>query len=242
MIRAVHCIVGGLLCGIAGCAIRAEPAPSDRVTIFVPGVFGDGPWYNDLVNQLGESVGPVKVFTWGMPKPLFVANFSSAAIHADAEASLARAIDALPASVKTIDLVAHSAGCGVVLGGLAQSHRRADQVVLIAPSVSPTYDLRPALEHTTRAAHVFYSSNDTLFLHWRTGHFGTYDDRKCPAAGYAGFDVASLDPADRQRLVQHAYDPHWQSLGNAGGHGGALAGPFIEHVLTPLLRTGDQPG
>ena len=242
MIRAVHCIAAGLLCGIAGCN-TAPPTvqPSDRVTLFVPGVFGNGPWYNDLIDEIGHVSGPVQVVDWGMPKPLFVANFSSSGIHADAEAALARRIDALPSTVKTIELIGHSAGCGVVLGALARTHRQATDVVLLAPSVSPEYDLRAALKHTTGETHVFYSTNDTLFLHWRTGHFGTYDDVKTPAAGYAGFDTDALDSGERQHLIQHAYNPAWQSLGNTGGHGGALAKPFVQQVLAPLFRTNDQP-
>lgn len=203
------------------------------MTIFVPGVFGDGAWYDGIVEELDQAAGPVHVVTWGAPKATFTANFSDPKIHAEAEAQLAARIDALPSTVQRIHLVGHSAGCGVILGALQRTNRRVTHAVLIAPSVSPGYDLAPAAGKVAWID-VFYSEHDRTFLKWRTGNFGTYDNIKTPAAGYSGF---TNPPAN---VRQHSYDPAWRQLGNDGGHAGGVARTFVAKVVSPLLGETDE--
>ncbi|MDB5328754.1 MAG: hypothetical protein JWM57_4323 [Phycisphaerales bacterium] len=241
MIRGVQRILGGLavlvtaLCTstvLTGCAADPPaPAGATKTTLFVPGVFGDGANYNGLRKAIAIDGSAVHTVTWGLPKLLFIGNFSGQAVHDEAETKLAGVIDATKGE---IDLVGHSAGCGVILGSLAKCHRKVNRVVLIAPSVSPTYDTTPALDHAD-VIHYFSSERDTFFLKWRCGTFGTYDRIKTPAAGYAGFAVK--DP----KLVEHPYDPVWERYGNGGGHSDGIGGDFVKAVVLPLLRTGDQP-
>jgi len=218
-----------------GCAPRATPGAS-RVVVFVPGVSGDGPWYAGLKRGLGDV--RIETHSWGAPLPLFAMNFSNRRIHDEAEAKLARRLrklvqDHRPARV---DIVAHSAGCGVALGALRQIDRPiVTSVVLLAPSVSPTYDLARSLAHVQGNIHAFHSDRDTLFLSWRTSNFGTYDNVRAKAAGNAGFDLSALAPELRGRIVQHAYDPAWRELGNDGSHDGPLAQAFVKRVVAPLL-------
>jgi hypothetical protein len=106
---------------------------------------------------------------------------------------------------------------------------------MLAPSVSPQYDLEPALRNLGGEAHVFHSDRDTLFLSWRTSKFGTYDNVKTKAAGNVGFDLSKLLPELWRRVVQHSYDPAWRELGNDGTHDGPLSRAFVARVITPLL-------
>src|SRR5687768_6369690 len=97
---------------LGGCGSRAHDGAS-RVIVFVPGVSGDGPWYGGLKRGLGDV--RIETHAWGAPLPLFAMNFSNARIHDAAERKLA---DRLRRIVKRqpevrVDLVAHSAGCGV---------------------------------------------------------------------------------------------------------------------------------
>jgi hypothetical protein len=101
--------------------------------------------------------------------------------------------------------------------------------------VSPDYDLAPALSSISGTAHAFVSERDSVFLKWRTGNFGTYDRVKTPAAGSVGFNLMHLPPELRQKVIEHKYDPHWESLGNDGGHFGPLSERFARQVLTPKL-------
>ena len=223
-----------MLCVVTGCAAEPHAAgpPPTRTTLVVCGVFGDGPWYDGLRAAVADSGSAVETVRWGLPKPLFVGNFSGRGVHDAAEADLAKKIDA---TAGPLDLIGHSAGCGVILGALAKSHRDVGRVVLIAPSVSPGYDVRPALARSN-VVHVFYSDRDTFFLKWRCGTFGTYDAVKTPAAGYGGF--TATDP----NLVQHAYDPAWASLGNNGGHAGGTAGGFVRKIVVPILVPSPDSG
>lgn len=242
MTRAVHaCSVIVLLLILGGCGARKPIGAGPDVVFVVPGVAGDGLGYNGLIRALRDAdPGTVRVFAWGAPKPLFFANFSSASIHDRAEVGLAEQIDAWRCENPgaRVLLVGHSAGCGVILGALPRltTADPVNEVVLLAPSVSPGYDLAPAMQRVSGSVHVFFSERDTLFLKWRTGNFGTYDRIRTPAAGHLGFDASKL-PADlRPRLVQHPHDPQWQRLKNNGGHFGALSEPFARERVTPLLR------
>lgn len=241
MVRTVQFILIALAMLATGCANRnampIDDAPgADRVILFVPGVTGDGPWYDAAYHELTQ-IAPVEMFHWGAPKLLFIANFRDKQIHDRAEQRLAERIDALPASVERVQIVAHSAGCGVALGATAQAKRRIDRLILIAPSVSPTYDLRPAMSRLDGPVHVFYSKDDVLLLKWRTSTFGTYDRVKTPAAGHVSFTPDALPLPDRARLIQHAYDdlsPTTQPT--RGGHFACLAQPLFRAAILPLLR------
>jgi pimeloyl-ACP methyl ester carboxylesterase len=224
-----------------GCAGAARDVNgTSHVIVFVPGVSGDGPWYGGLKRELRRSDPGafVQVHAWGAPLPLFMLNFSNRAIHYSAERRLARRVHQLRARypLATIDVVAHSAGCGVALGGLARLEApQVRTVVLIAPSVSPKYDLSPALARIAGDVHVFHSERDTLLLSWRTRNFGTYDRVKTAAAGHVGFDLSRLAPDLRARVHQHPHQPDWRKLGNDGSHDGPLARAFVARVVVPLL-------
>src|SRR5205814_4294428 len=112
-----------------------------------------------------------------------------------------------------------------------------EHVVLLAPSVSPGYNLMPSLRHVNVQLHLFYSNQDIVFLKWRTGTFGTYDNIKTPAAGHLGFSPNPPLPADLAgKLVQHNYDPKWGELGDDGGHLGPIAHDFVREIVAPLLH------
>lgn len=227
---------------LVGCAAKpTAPPDAPRRVIVVPGVGGWGNDYAHFVDGLrAGGVRDVDSYSWG--SPIFLLNFQDRAIHDQAETGLADRLNELQRQSPHVhvDLVGHSAGCGVILGALAKlkGDQRVGDVVLLAPSVSPTYDLTPAMRHVDGRLHVFYSDRDQLFLNWRTSTFGTYDSVKTKAAGHVGFDVPATVPRDR--IVQHPYDPAWASLGNDGGHMGTLAAPFAQHVVAPLLVSNES--
>lgn len=234
LLRAGFFRVAGVLVGIlgglaTGCSHRPIPDSSDRRVIFVPGVAGDGGWYDSVYSTFREKGITLQPWSWGAPKFFFLANFSDQRIHDQAEEQLARYLEQLPSGVNRIDLIGHSAGCGVILGAVARSTRRVDTLILLAPSVSPGYDLKLALNNVKGRIYSFYSEKDVTFLKWRTGHFGTYDRVKTPAAGYQGFETTEAG------LVQFPYDPDWSRLGHDGSHFGPVSGGFIKQMVVPLL-------
>jgi hypothetical protein len=205
----------------------------------VHGVGGAGA-SGGLVNALKRPGRSVRSFEWGAPAPLFFLNFSAKSTHEQGERTLAEAITKWHAQHPggRIDLVGHSAGCGVILGALPRLDFNVGTVVLLSPSVSPGYDLHPALAKIAPPMHMFYSNRDTTFLSWRTGHFGTYDRVMTAAAGNRGFDGDY--PADQ--LIQHPYDPAWEKLGNDGGHFGAVQKRFVDAVVEPLFSSPSPSG
>jgi pimeloyl-ACP methyl ester carboxylesterase len=230
---------------LAGCGGRGA-LTSAHAILYVPGAAGNGAWNNGIRQALHEETNlPVHTFTWGANFPFTMLNLQSRSIHNKAEAQLADAIAAWhqqhPAG--RLILVAHSAGCGVVLGALPRlpENIAVETVLLLAPSVSPGYDLAPALERIDHRLHVFHSDRDTLFLRWRTGTFGTYDNVRTAAAGHLGFSADNLPAPLRSKLVQHPYAPAWSDLGNNGDHFGVLAPQFARTILAPLLTDRADP-
>lgn len=221
----------------AGCA-RKHPPADEHIVFLLPGVAGGK--YETLASAIeASSRCEVRTVSWGAPFPLFMLNFSNTAIHEDAERALAKAIADFRAARPSaqVDLVGHSAGCGVILGAMRSMPTgvRLHTIVLLAPSVSPQFDLRPTLARIDGKLHVFSSRNDTLFLKWRTGHFGTYDNVKTPAAGNVGFDLSTLEPSLRAKVIDHPYQASWKDLSNDGGHFGALSEPFAKSIIAPLF-------
>lgn len=232
----VHLAVAST-CLLTGCASRT-PSPGERgLAVVLPGAGGDGPAYTPLRDALRADRFAVVTHEWGAPLPLFVLNFSNRGVHDAAEKSLRDRLSAFVAEHPgaPVVIVGHSAGCGVALGALGDpAAPTIDALILLAPSVSPGYDLGLAAQRVRGRIDSFYSDRDVTFLKWRTSHFGGYDGVKSPAAGHLGFDASDRDLPPN--LAQHQYDPAWRSLGHDGGHFGPLAGEFVRQVIVPLLR------
>lgn len=219
-------IGGGFGCG------SAHHNPQANHAIFIVAGVGGANGYGSLADAVKNPQRHVEIVQWG--SPIVFLNFSSKSVHDEAEEMLAKKLGQWleKHSGGQIDLIGHRAGCGVILGALPRMHQRGvHSVILLAPSVSPSYDLTGALERVEGAVHVFHSEKDTTFLSWRTSTFGTYDRVKAKAAGNVGF--AGSYPSDR--LIQHPYDDAWKELGNDGGHFGALSRRFAEQVINPLI-------
>ena len=244
-ISAIFC---WLLFASIGCVTYSDPLESgDSDVIFlVHGAGGPGHEYRSLIAGLRDAgvESPVQVVEWGAPPPLFFLNFQSQSIHNRAERDLAERIGnwrrQRPES--RIDLIGHSAGGGVVLGALGRLNPEVsvDTVVLLAPSVSPGYELAPALAHLRGPLHVFHSDRDRLFLSWRTSTFGTYDNVRTKAAGNVGFSLASLSIGEARQVEQHPYDSRWSQHDNDGGHFGTLSRDFANRIVAPVLQSEDR--
>jgi pimeloyl-ACP methyl ester carboxylesterase len=241
MIRKLFPLILILIAAAAGGCRSNAPLEGQNLVVLVPGCAGDGFWYNALRESVSENqpARTVRTFQWGLPLPLYMMNLQDPDIHAKAEKSFAKALKSWRGRYPSgrLTLLGHSAGCGVILGTLARLDKPVDveNVVLLAPSVSPNYDIGPALRHIRGILHVFHSDADTLWLGWRTSTFGTYDSVHTAAAGKIGFNVDHLDPTLRTRVMQHGYEPDYNSLGNAGGHWGSLVRRFDDKAIAPLL-------
>ena len=87
-----------------------------------------------------------------------------------------------------IYLVGFSAGSSVVLTASEQlPPDTLERIVLLAPSVSASYDLRCSLASARQGIDVFTSERDTFYLGLGTDVLGTTDGKMEAAAGRVGF-------------------------------------------------------
>jgi pimeloyl-ACP methyl ester carboxylesterase len=142
-----------------------------------------------------------------------------------------------------IYVVSHSAGAAVALAAADGLPSDAlERVILLAPAVSATYDLRPALRSARAGIDVFFSRKDLISLSLNV--IGTTDGRHA-SAGINGFDVIP-EEADRPlyaKLRQFSWNSSMSRSGNYGGHFGFTRLGFFEASIVPLLSQGPSaPG
>jgi hypothetical protein len=110
-------------------------------------------------------------------------------------------------------LVGKSGGTGVVVRALEELEADAvEAAVLLAPALSPGYDLTRALAAVRREMVVFWSPLDVVILGLGTRVFGTIDRVRTVSAGLVGFRG---NPA---KLRQVRWGPRMIGAGYLGGH------------------------
>ena len=123
-----------------------------------------------------------------------------------------------------------------------------ERVVLLAPALSPGYDLTAALRAVRREIVVFWSPLDLIVLGAGTRVFGTIDRVKTVGAGLVGFRVPrrSMPPTrlrsrEYGKLRQVRWHPRMAASGNFGGHMGPDSPFFLRKYVVPLLGIEESP-
>jgi Serine aminopeptidase, S33 len=210
--------VGGLnLCGIALRYVLAATKLPYSILLF-PWGHGLGRWHADLTD----------------------------AVNRDAKAGLiAETIRTYKTNhpADPVFLVAKSGGSGVVVKALEQlDDHQIERVVLLAPALSPAYDLTAALRAVRHEIVVFWSPLDLIVLGAGTRLFGTMDRVKTASAGLVGFQLPAVDPLDQMQTGQYSKlrQIRWQTrmaaTGYIGGHFGPDSPAFLRKYVVPLLR------
>jgi pimeloyl-ACP methyl ester carboxylesterase len=144
-------------------------------------------------------------------------------------------------------LVGKSGGCGIVVRALeGLPEEVVEATVLVAPALSPDYNLTDALRAVRREMVVFWSPLDVIVLGLGTRIFGTVDRVKAVGAGMVGFRVPRSTQDQEQRrqyakLRQVRWHPRMASTGYLGGHVGPDLPGFLRKFVVPLLAVG-APG
>jgi pimeloyl-ACP methyl ester carboxylesterase len=136
-------------------------------------------------------------------------------------------------------MTSHSGGGAIAIWALERlpADVHIQTLCMLAPALSPMYDLTPALRHVTGKVYSFNSLSDQLVLGYGCRFCGTMDGEKTDAAGRVGFSrPKNGDERLYEKLVQPTYEPGWMNLGNFGDHIGPLAPRFAAKVLAPLIR------
>jgi pimeloyl-ACP methyl ester carboxylesterase len=240
-----------LMLALSGCAtvpreVRVPAlAPSQRGIVFsIDGAGGFGATSNALRRATEEACMPLAVdtFDWSHGYCRVLADQMDYC-HTRAEglrlAAEIRAFRGL-APGKEIYVVGHSAGCAVALVAAdALPPNTVCRIILLAPSVANTYDLRPALRTAQEGIDVFYSAHDLFYLGLGTALLGTAD--RCwghAAAGRTGFRFTPQTPEDGllyAKLHQHPWEPCVAWSGNLGGHYGPYQAGYLRAFILPLL-------
>ena len=144
-------------------------------------------------------------------------------------------------------LVGKSGGSAVVVQTLEQLEENSvARAILLAPALSPDYDLSAALRALARDMVVFWSPLDVILLGLGTCVFGTADRVRTVSAGLVGFRVPedhADSPAAFQRSCQYAklrqikWSGRMMAAGHLGGHFGPDSPIFLKKYVLPLLRT-----
>lgn len=195
----------------------------------------------NYANQLAGNTAEIAVFSWSHGYRKLLADQTDWP-HARAQGErLAAAILERKAREpdRRVVVVAHSAGCAVAL--VAADHLppdALDRTILLAPSVSTGYDLRPSLWAAREGVDVFCSRKDWVALGFVVRVVGTTDTGSGPAAGRLGFKprgVAATDPVVSAKLRQHFWSADQKWTGHTGGHHGMHSPAFVHAYLYPLI-------
>ena len=204
--------VGGLdLCGTGlQYVMGAERLPF--VVKIVPWGHGLGRWHADLTNPVNRDAGARKIVE------------EVTAFH-----------DEHPG--KPVHLIGKSGGTGVVVKALERlAADSVETVVLIAPALSPRYDLGKALAAVHNRMVGFWSPLDVIVLGAGTRLFGTIDRVHSVSAGLVGFRPPSPDRASSYaKLKQVRWRFSMARTGYFGGHVGPDLPSFLRKYVVPLL-------
>ena len=221
-----------------------SPSACGGVVFVVDGAGGFEATSRNLGQTVAEEKMPldVRVFHWSHGYWRVIADQTHAA-HAQREGGkLAELVLKCRQESPTspIYLVAHSAGCAVVLIAAESLPPNAvERIVLLSPAVSAKFDLRPGLRCACRGVDVFTSSHDWAWLGLGTLLAGTTDRRWTLAtAGKDGFQpplVGGEDEALYGKLRQYPWTPSLMWMGHNGGHYGAYQPGFLRIFVLPLL-------
>lgn len=218
--------------------------PETRPLVWVLDGAGDLKGCSNALGAVNSLVGsPVElvVFPWSHGYRRLLRDQIDGAHARDQGVKLAGAVLARRAREpdRRAVLVAHSAGCAVALAaGDVLPPDSLDRVLLLAPSVSTDYDLRPTLRAAREGVDVFCSTRDWVALGFVIRVVGTTDNGSGSAAGRWGFrprGPAALAPEEAARLRQHFWTRELAWTGHTGGHHGMHAPEFVRHYLLPLM-------
>jgi pimeloyl-ACP methyl ester carboxylesterase len=136
-------------------------------------------------------------------------------------------------------LVGHSAGGAMTLLTLEKLEpaARIEAGILLAPAVSPGFDVGPALARTKLGLWNFHAWRDLVFLGILTTVCGTVDGQHGPSAGLRGFrsSPATADP-DGPQLHQVPWQWSMTKYRNFAGHFGCVNRVFVKACVAPILR------
>ena len=247
------CCAGGVPAEVSCCnacpgrpAVLAVPVPAGEGVVFVANGSGDYRSVSANLRQVvTETATPLQVETvpWSHGRWRFLSDHLDHGNHRTQGRYLATQVVAYRQSHPgcRVYLVGHSTGCAVILAAAeGLPVEGIDRVILLAPSVCVSYDLRPALRSARAGIDVFHSSEDIAILGLGMYVVGTAEGGCRSAAGLRGFNsviACATDAALYKKLHQHPWSPAVAWSGHDGGHYGSNQPEFLRAYVLPLLTS-----
>jgi len=141
---------------------------------------------------------------------------------------------------RPVHLIGYSGGGGIAAWTLEElpADTRIASAVLLAPTLSYTYDFSRALAHTERGIDSFYSLYDVPVMMAGCSIVGTTDGTHWPAGGAVGFRQPPAVVGESAVVRQHPYTLSMLGGGHPGGHYGWTREGFVAEHVAPLLVAG----
>lgn len=232
-----------LLCGCSLSHLDTQTRRDHGLVLILPGIEGPSYWNHNIARGLEEGGvrNAIQIYDWGTKVPggmlINIADYErNRAMAASLRDHIVRYKQAHPAA--NVHVIGHSGGGGIAVmaAEMLPDDVRVATIILLAPALSPDYDLRPALRHVSGGIFNYYSMLDMGFLGAGTTMAGTMDRKHTPAAGAVGFKPrAGSSPAYR-KLQQIEWSPEMRGYGNLGDHMGWTNPSFVKRYLAPLVR------
>lgn len=223
--------------------------------IVLPGIEGYSRWNRRIVRGLLSAGVPsgIEIHDWTLGRLLAPWSLRAAKRHREQAELIAQKVAASRQArpQAPVWLIGHSGGGALAVLALERlpAPLRAEGAILLAPAISPGYELRRALQATRRGLWNFSSWGDAFFLMFGTLLLGTLDGRHTIAAGACGFrrrlhppaetavepGASPLAPPAGPRLTEVRWHPAMIRDGHWGGHFGAVHPKFVQHWIAPIL-------
>jgi hypothetical protein len=236
---------------------QSENSPGQRALVITAGGVGGFDFSGTALRYLLAREGlhyAIHVFRWGHGLGRWFIDLTDVPNRDAMAARLADAIGRFRAKETSVPifLVGKSGGSGVVVKALEQlEDESVERVILLAPALSPEYNLSIGLRAVARDLVVFWSPLDVILLGVGTRVFGTADRVKTRSAGMTGFRVPMFlagSPAESECARQYAklrqvrWSARMAATGHLGGHFGPDSPFFLKSYVVPLLRTEPAAG
>lgn len=241
-----------LLVAFSGCAYYPNQMSAGRMqngyTLVLPGIEGPDRFNSNIAQGLedGGVQTAIEVHDWTTGRPWnFLTHLQDIERNRRQARLLAQRIvdyqDQYPG--RPVYLVGHSGGAGLILLTMATlpPDRKIDSAILLAPAVSPKFDLTTALTKTESGIWSYYSLGDVPLLVIGTSLAGTIDRRFTFGSGAVGFKLPKTANDEKRQLYedklhQVPYRFRMLSRGNFGGHFGWTSKAFARDYLAPIIR------
>lgn len=216
------------------------------LVLVLPGIEGRSIWNRDIALGLdaGGVSSAIEIWDWTYGPAALVYNLVSRERNEQEAQRLADHVEAYRAQypARPVHMIGHSGGGGIAVLALEclPAERPIELALLLAPALSPQYDLSTALQRTRGGIYNFYSHKDVTLLKVGTSVFGSIDRARGEAAGAVGFVMPPEAGPQTQALYRNAlrqigWTPRLLRFGADGSHVGWTSQRFARRYLAPLI-------